>query len=820
MRQTTLRILVVTRHGISLAQRLAETCGDTVQILAPADATSTSSVSAIIESYETLSSHHIGALFRDRLPLIAVGPVGDVVSLLAPHLQTAASQVPVVAVDAEGQFVVPLLPGAMGEADVLAERIAAQIGATPVISRSLVVGIGAEKGVPAADFEAAVADVMQSFGLALGSVKAVATLDRRAAENGLRDWAMYRGWPVLAYPAAQLATIPEMPNPSAVVAQAVGTPGVCEPAAMLASGNRTLLVPKQKRGRVTVAVARLADDSPPAHLQPSCTEDIGANLKAGERPHRGRLTVIGIGPGAAELLTVQAVNAIQAAEVLVGYSGYLQLLGNRAAGKELHGSAIGREIDRVRLAIDLARRGRRVALISSGDAGIYGMAGLVFEELETQGRTSDQAPEVEVIPGITAAQAAASLLGAPLANDFAVLSLSDLLRARHSVEGRLEALAAADVVLALYNPQSQTRRELFQRACTILLQHRHASTPVAVVRAAYREGQSIQLGDLDHLADMPVDMESLVLVGNSQTGTIGGQMVTARGQGTFGAAQPVPERRPETASETTIAAEQPLHRMFFVGAGPGDPQLLTLKGAQVLANADVVVYAGSLVPRGVLQHVRAGARLHNSATLTLEETHRLLAEAYRAGQRVVRLHSGDPSLYGAITEQMALLDEEHIPYEIVPGVSAFQAVAARLGIEYTQPGVVQTVILTRPGGRTGVPDNESLEALARHGVTLCVFLGARHVVQVQEALLTSYPPSTPVAVAYRATWPDEELTVGTLADLVEMVQGPEYDRTTLIIVGPSLQRQGKRSHLYDPSYQHLFRPGKRRGSGPVSESHE
>jgi precorrin-4/cobalt-precorrin-4 C11-methyltransferase len=177
-------------------------------------------------------------------------------------------------------------------------------------------------------------------------------------------------------------------------------------------------------------------------------------------------------------------------------------------------------------------------------------------------------------------------------------------------------------------------------------------------------------------------------------------------------------------------------------------------------------------------------------------------------------------LYGAITEQMALLDEEQIPYEIVPGVSAFQAVAARLGIEYTQPGVVQTVILTRPGGRTGVPENESLEALARHGVTLCVFLGARHVVQVQEALLTSYPPTTPVAVAYRATWPDEELTLGTLAELVEMVQGPEYDRTTLIIVGPSLQRQGKRSHLYDPSYQHLFRPGKRRGNGTVSESNE
>jgi precorrin-4/cobalt-precorrin-4 C11-methyltransferase len=210
--------------------------------------------------------------------------------------------------------------------------------------------------------------------------------------------------------------------------------------------------------------------------------------------------------------------------------------------------------------------------------------------------------------------------------------------------------------------------------------------------------------------------------------------------------------------------------------------------------------------------------VHNSATLTLEEIHRLVVEAYRAGRRVVRLHSGDPSIYGAITEQMALLDEEDIPYEIIPGVSSFQAVAARLGIEYTQPGVVQTLILTRPGGRTGMPANEALAELARHGVTLCVFLGASLVAEVQKALLTSYPPTTPVAVAYRATWPDEELTTGILADLVEMVRGPRYDRTTLIIVGPSLQRQGKRSHVYDPAYQHRFRPGTSRGSDPVPES--
>jgi precorrin-4/cobalt-precorrin-4 C11-methyltransferase len=834
MRDVTLQILVVTRHGMPLAQCFHEALLDGVKIFAPADDTPALSSNGTIERFEVPASQQMGVLLQEGKPLLVIAAVGEVVSLLAPYLQDEASHPAVVAVDTEGRFVVPLLHGARGEGDMLAERIAAQIGATPVIPRSLVVGVGAEKGVPTEDFEGAVCDVLQRFGLTLGRVKAVATLDRRADEEGFRTWAMHHGWPILAYTAEQLTAIQEMPNPSAIVAQAVGTPGVCEPAAILASGSPTLLVPKQKRGRVTVAIARPADGHSPPLPQPSpiageaakfrsqlCAEGhplsptkmsgpIGQTQPdAGKGTHDGHLAVIGIGPGAADLLTVRAINAIDAAEALVGYSGYLQLLGTRVASKALHGSAIGREIDRVRLAIDLAQRGQKVALISSGDAGIYGMAGLVFEELYGQGGKTAQSLRVDVIPGITAAQAAASLLGAPLANDFAVVSLSDLLKTRETIEGRLEALAAADMVLALYNPQSQTRQEMFQKACEILLRNRPPSTPVAVVRAAYRDGQSIQLGDLANLAHMTVDMESLVVIGNSQTGAFAGQMVTARGQDTFAAEVADPAHAPAITSEGPISPEQPPPKILFVGAGPGDPELLTLKGARALATADVVVYAGSLVPRGVLQHVRPGTRMHNSATLTLEETHRLLSEAHYAGQWVVRLHSGDPSLYGAITEQMALLDEAHIPYEIVPGVSAFQAVAARLGIEYTQPGVVQTVILTRPGGRTGVPENESLVALARHGVTLCVFLGARHVVEVQEALLTSYPPTTPVAVAYRATWPDEELTLGTLADLVEMVRGPEYDRTTLIIVGPSLQRHGKRSHLYDPSYQHLFRPGRR-----------
>jgi precorrin-4 C11-methyltransferase len=832
-------ILIFGAQGLALARRIATCFAGHARILAPATMVELPS-DLTIERFDAPVAHQLGMLLHEAAPLIAISSLEPLIRLLMCERQSTQVTAPLLAVDETGRFVMPVLSNERGHAKALAERVAMHIGAVAVTpsnqqmdeTQRLVVGVGAESGVPAEDLDAAVSDVLQAHGLALSKVMTIATLDRRGAEQGFRTWLARRQWSLMTYSAEELAQVQQIPTPSAIVAQAIGTPGVCEPAALLASGSDRLIVPKQKHGRVTVAVARKAAVRDTSSPSSSCSQEPSPSTGEGQGggdqqlaslaplpptsilPHQGggsggRLTIIGIGPGAPDLLTVRAINALKEVEVVVGYQRYVQLLGEHIAGKEICGSAIGRESERARLAIELARQGRQVALVSSGDAGIYGMAGLAFEELEHQGWPSEQMPAVEVIPGVTAAQSVASLLGAPLANDFAVLSLSDLLKPREVVEERLTAIAAADVVIALYNPQSQQRRELFQRACQILLQHRPASTAVAVVRAAYRDGQAIHLDELGHLAELPVDMETLVLVGNSQTRRAANSLVTARGY--------EPTRAPEfTARPSANVTSQGVDdaaRILFVGAGPGDPELLTLRGAQALAAADVVVYAGSLVPRGVLGHVRPGTRIHNSATLTLEETHRLLTDAYRAGQRVVRLHSGDPSLYGAITEQMALLDAEHIPYQIVPGVSAFQAVAARLGMEYTQPGVVQTIILTRAGGRTGLPPNESLAELARHGVTLCIFLSARHIAEVQETLLASYPPTTPVAVAYRATWPDEEITMGTLTDLVEMVERPGYDRTTLVIVGPSLQRHGKRSHLYDPSYQHLFRPGNRRGRG-------
>jgi len=246
-------------------------------------------------------------------------------------------------------------------------------------------------------------------------------------------------------------------------------------------------------------------------------------------------------------------------------------------------------------------------------------------------------------------------------------------------------------------------------------------------------------------------------------------------------------------------------RVTFLGAGPGDPDLLTVKGQRVLAGADVIVYAGSLIPEAVLKHAPAAAVLHNSAHLTLEEVMQILIDATRAGKRVVRLQSGDTSIYSAIQEQMALLDEAGIDFDVIPGVSSFQAAAAALCAELTLPETVQTIILTRVEGETPMPAGEALEALARHRATLAIFLSARLSDTVQQQLLTAYPADTPVAICHRVSWPDQQIIRTTLADLHEEMRRHKLTRTALILVGDALGPRRHRSQLYDPAHAHIFR---------------
>jgi precorrin-4/cobalt-precorrin-4 C11-methyltransferase len=265
-----------------------------------------------------------------------------------------------------------------------------------------------------------------------------------------------------------------------------------------------------------------------------------------------------------------------------------------------------------------------------------------------------------------------------------------------------------------------------------------------------------------------------------------------------------------------------LAAVYIVGAGPGDPELLTVRAQRLLAQADVILFADSLVPQQILEGVRPQAELVRTANKTLEEILPLMIARVRAGYSVVRLHSGDPSLYGAVQEQMQALVAAEIPFEVVPGISAFQAAAAKLRVELTVPGLVQSIILTRISGRTEVPVAEELETLAAHQASLCLYLSARHVEVAQAKLMQHYPVDTPVAICFRLGWPDEQIWLVPLAQMAAVTQREDLIRTTLYVVSPALSaitvppefRQGsndhglvvERSRLYNPTHDHLFRP--------------
>lgn len=248
-------------------------------------------------------------------------------------------------------------------------------------------------------------------------------------------------------------------------------------------------------------------------------------------------------------------------------------------------------------------------------------------------------------------------------------------------------------------------------------------------------------------------------------------------------------------------------KVYFVGAGPGAPDLITLRGARVLSNVSMVLYAGSLVPEVVLTHCREEAEKINTAALNLDQQ----LEHYRRAQRlnisVARLHSGDPAIYGAMAEQMQRLDELGIEYEVVPGVSSFTAAAAELKSELTKPDVSQTIILTRLNGRaSAVPETEDIAALAAHRATLCIFLSGPHLPQIVNQLRQYYDDSTPIALARRVSWSDQQIHRSVLGTVLNEVNLSDWKLTTMIIVGDVLKAQTLSSScLYSPKYSHRFR---------------
>lgn len=248
--------------------------------------------------------------------------------------------------------------------------------------------------------------------------------------------------------------------------------------------------------------------------------------------------------------------------------------------------------------------------------------------------------------------------------------------------------------------------------------------------------------------------------------------------------------------------------IHFVGAGSGGADLITVRGARLLGEADQIIYAGSLVNPEVLQYKSEACRVLDSASMTLEEVIAAMKEGEAQNWQTVRLHTGDPSLYGAIREQMDLLDADRIPYDVTPGVSSFCGAAAALRAEYTLPDVSQSVIITRMEGRTPVPEGEKLRKMASHGCTMVLFLSTGLLERAQEELMAGgYAPDTPAAIVYKATWPDERVFRCTVSTLAQTAKENHITKTALITIGGFLGTEYDRSRLYDPAFTHGFREG-------------
>ena len=256
--------------------------------------------------------------------------------------------------------------------------------------------------------------------------------------------------------------------------------------------------------------------------------------------------------------------------------------------------------------------------------------------------------------------------------------------------------------------------------------------------------------------------------------------------------------------------------VHFIGAGPGDPELLTIKGKRFIDSADVIIYAGSLVNEKVLADRKESAQVYNSAYMTLSEVIGVMKEAEAKGQSVARVHTGDPSIYGAIREQMDALDDLGISYEVIPGVSSFLAAAASMKKEYTLPGVSQTVILSRIEGRTPVPEKEKILSLAKHHATMIIFLSVGKIEVLVHLMSESYEKDTPVAVVYKASWPEETIVYGTLETIADKVKAAGITKTALVVVGDFLGDKYELSKLYDQNFETEYR----KTGGSIDDSHQ
>jgi cobalt-precorrin 5A hydrolase/precorrin-3B C17-methyltransferase len=581
-----------------------------------------------VQVYSGSLRDHLATLWKTQQAFVFCLATGAVVRLVAPLLQDKATDPAVVVVDEAGQFVISLCGGHQGGADQLAQQIARQLNAMPILTgsancqklpgvdvlgvpfgwhkgegdwtgvsaavgrreaveviqevgstlwrnylpenhsfyfqdgeaplasqgrgkaspgwgaksyppagriwisatqrrfaknsdfpkvqwhpRVLWMGMGCERGTSQRVMETAITQVCQKYHLAESAIAGIATIDLKSDEVGIVQLCQERGYPLKTFTSETLQQV-QVPTPSEVVQQEVGTASVAEAAAMLAANSDQLLVSKQivredgEKGAVTVAIAQ------------SDLEYTGRT---------GQLFLVGTGPGALTQMTPAAQSAVTQADAVIGYGLYIDLIKPiLRPGQIIEALPITQERQRAQRAIELAQWGLTVAVVSSGDSGIYGMAGLVLEELAASG-WDGKTPQVEIFPGISALQSASARVGTPLMHDFCAISLSDLLTPWEVIEKRLNMAAQGDFIVALYNPRSRTRTHQVQTAQHILLQHRPHDTPVALVKSAYRQDEEITLTTLEKMNPRDIDMLTTVIIGNSSTRTHANWMITPRG---------------------------------------------------------------------------------------------------------------------------------------------------------------------------------------------------------------------------------------------------------------------------------------------------
>jgi cobalt-precorrin 5A hydrolase/precorrin-3B C17-methyltransferase len=366
--------------------------------------------------------------------------------------------------------------------------------------KNLIIGIGCNRGTSADEVEDAVKDTLIKNNLSFLSIRFIATIDIKGNEPGLIAFAQKYNLGIKTFTANELNTV-KVASKSDVAFKSTGAYAVAEPAAILASENGKLLVKKQKMGNVTVAVSEKKSEP------------------------KSKIYIVGTGPGSVEHITPYAQKAIRNSDVIVGYGTYIELIKELIKGKEIVSTGMTQEIDRCKKAVELAISGRTVSVISGGDPGIYAMAGLVFEILKSK----QSSVFVEVVPGVSALNACAARLGAPLMHDFASISLSDRLTPWELIEKRLDAAAKADFVIILYNPKSKGRAEHINKAREIILKCRKPETPVGIVKGAMREDERIIITDLKNMLEHDIDMQTTVIIGNSQTFVWDNRMITPRG---------------------------------------------------------------------------------------------------------------------------------------------------------------------------------------------------------------------------------------------------------------------------------------------------